>query len=169
MGLLKRIRSTPLPAGTYLAATVASALLVFALEGVVIVLLGRLLYGADLPADTLSLVLGYVLAAFSFAGMGIGIASLIRSAEGASAVVNIIVLPMAFLSGGFGPTRDYPEFLKAVADVLPLTYLVRIVQGVVYDDRSISTQTTALAVLLAWGIAGIAVGARYFRWEPREG
>ena len=53
----------------------------------------------------------------------------IRSAEGASAVVNVIILPMAFLSGGFGPTRDFPEFLQAIADVLPLTYLVDIVRA----------------------------------------
>ena len=44
-----------------------------------------------------------------FAGMGFGVAALIRSAEGASAVVNLIVLPMAFLSGSFGPTRKLPR------------------------------------------------------------
>ncbi len=64
-----------------------------------------------------------------FAGMGFGITALIRSAEGASAVVNLIVLPMAFLSGSFGPTRKYPEVLRWLADLLPLTYLIRPAQG----------------------------------------
>ena len=58
-------------------------------------------------------------------GLGFGATALIRSSEGASAVVNLIVLPMAFLSGSFGPTRHYPEVLQWIADVLPLTYLHR--------------------------------------------
>ena len=49
----------------------------------------------------------------------------IRSAEGSSAIVNIIVLPMAFLSGAFGPTPHYPQVLQAIGDVLPLKYLIR--------------------------------------------
>jgi ABC-2 type transport system permease protein len=100
--------------------------------------------------------------------MGFGAAALIRSAEGASAVVNVVILPMTFLSGGFGPTRDYPEVLRAIADVLPLTYLVNIVEGVVYDSRPIWHQATAVLVLLAWGVAGTLIAARLFSWEPRE-
>ena len=40
-----------------------------------------------------------------FAALGTATASVIRSAEGSSAVVNFILLPMAFLSGAFGPTQ----------------------------------------------------------------
>ena len=75
---------------------------------------------------------------------------------------------MTFLAGGFGPTRDFPEFLKAVADVLPLTYLINIVVGVVYESKSIWDQPTAIAVLVAWGIAGVLVAIRRFDWQPRE-
>lgn len=168
LGLLKRVLSTPLPAAAYLTSMVCSLLAVFAVQAGVIVLLGNVLYDADLPADWLSLLLGYALGAFCFAGMGVGIASLIRSAEGASAVVNVIVLPMTFLSGGFGPTRDFPEFLKVIADALPLTYLVDIVTGVLYDETPIWEQPWAVAVLAAWGLGGIVVAARFFDWQPRE-
>lgn len=168
LGLLKRVLSTPLPAVAYLTSVICSLLLVFAAQAVVILALGKILYDADLPSDWLSLALGYGLAAFCFAGMGLGLASVIRSAEGSSAVVNVIVLPMTFLSGGFGPTREYPEFLKAVADALPLTYLIDIVTGVVYDDKRIWEQPRAVAVLAAWGVAGILVAAWRFDWQPRE-
>jgi ABC-2 type transport system permease protein len=130
--------------------------------------LGRVLYDWHLPSEWPSLLAAFLLGALCFAGMGFGAASLIRSAEGASAVVNVITLPMAFLSGGFGPTRDFPEFLQAIADVLPLTYLVDIVQGVVYDEQPIWEQPVAVAVLLAWGVAGTLIAARFFAWEPRE-
>jgi ABC-2 type transport system permease protein len=168
LGLLKRILATPLPAAAYLSSTVCSLLLVFALQATAIIVLGETLYDAHLPSDWLSLVLAYGLGAFCFTGMGLGVASLIRSSEGSSAVVNVIVLPMTFLSGGFGPTRDFPEFLKAVADVLPLTYLVDIVTGITFDDKAIWDQRSAVAVLAAWGIAGIVVALWRFDWQPRE-
>lgn len=168
LGILKRIRATPLPAPMYLAATLCSILVVFALQAAAIMALGRLLYDWHLPSEWLSLFAAFLLGALCFAGMGFGAASLIRSAEGASAVVNVITLPMAFLSGGFGPTSDFPDFLQAIADVLPLTYLVDIVQGVVYEGKPIWEQPTAVAVLLAWGVAGTLIAARFFAWEPRE-
>ena len=92
--------------------------------------LGIVLYGASGPRNWLGLALAVLLGVASFAGLGFGAASLIRSSEGSSAVVQLIVLPMAFLSGSFGPTRSYPAFLQAVADVLPLTYLIRILKVV---------------------------------------
>ena len=167
-GVLKRIRATPLPGATYLGGTLTSTFFVFVLQATSIMVLGRVLYDWHLPAEWPSLLAGFVLGFLCFAGMGLGAASLIRSGEGASAVVNVIILPMAFLSGGFGPTRDFPKFLQAIADVLPLTYLVDIVQAVVYDGEGIWQHPGAVAVLLAWGLAGTLVAARFFSWEPRE-
>ncbi|HET9674665.1 MAG TPA: ABC transporter permease [Gaiellaceae bacterium] len=167
-GVLKRIRATPLPGATYLGATLCSTFLVFVLQATSIMVLGRLLYDWHLPAEWQSLFAAFLIGFLCFAGMGLGAASLIRSAEGASAVVNVIILPMAFLSGGFGPTRDFPKFLQAIADVLPLTYVVDIVQGVVYDGSPIWEHPRAIAVLAAWGLAGTLVAARFFSWEPRE-
>ena len=103
-----------------------------------------------------------------FAGMGFGITSLIRSAEGASAVVNLIVLPMAFLSGAFGPTRKYPEVLQWLADLLPLTYLIRLLKDVYLRGGSFFGHPKEIAILVAWGLAGVIVAWRRFGWEPRE-
>ena len=168
LGYLKRVLSTPLPAAVYLVSVVSSLLLVFAAQAIVILVLGKTLYDAELPSDWVSLLLAYALAAFCFAGMGVGAASLIRSADGASAVVNVVVLPMTFLSGGFGPTRDFPQFLTAIADVLPLTYLVDLVTGVVYEGEAVWDDPLAVGVLAAWGIAGILVAVWRFDWQPRE-
>jgi ABC-2 type transport system permease protein len=75
---------------------------------------------------------------------------------------------MAFLSGAFGPTRDYPGFLQAIADVLPLTYFIDIVNGVYLDGDSLFDDPTALGVVAAWGAAGLLVALRSFSWMPRE-
>jgi len=167
-GILKRLRATPLPPTTYLGAVLLSTLVVFALESAGLVALGTLAFDASLPANWLGFAGAILLGVACFAGLGLGAASLIRSAEGVSAVVNVIVLPMAFLSGSFGPTRDYPAFLQAVADVLPLTYFLDIVYGVYLEGDSLVADPRALAVVAAWGIAGLAVAMRRFSWMPRE-
>jgi ABC-2 type transport system permease protein len=168
-GILKRIRSTPLPAAAYVAAALASIFVIFVLQTATILLLGKFAYDAAWPSDWFSVALAVMLGAACFAAMGLGAAALIRSADGAAAVINVIVLPMTFLSGGFGPTRDFPEFLQTIADVLPLTYFVRIVTGIFIDGEAIWTKPGAIAVLALWGLGGAAVAVRRFSWEPRLG
>lgn len=167
-GLLKRIRATPLPAATYLAAVLLSTLVVFLLQMALTIALGLLLYDADQAGSWVALVAVLIFGVAAFAGLGFGVASLIRSDEGASAVVNLIVLPMAFLSGSFGPTADYPDVLQAVADVLPLTYLLRLTRDAYLDGALPTGDLTAVAVIAAWGIVGYVVAAKRFGWQPRE-
>jgi ABC-2 type transport system permease protein len=149
-------------------AVLVSTLLVFLLQMGVTVVLGMLLYDADAPKSWSALVPVLLLGAVAFAGMGIGLASLIRSDEGASAVVNLVVLPMAFLSGSFGSTSGYPEFLQAVADVLPLTYFIDLVENAYLRGESPLDDLGAVAVVVAWGLAGLYVARQRFGWEPRE-
>ena len=169
LGILKRLRATPLSATTYIAATLASTLLVFLLQAVALFVLGRILYGTPFPHALGSLVLAIVIGAAVFAALGVATASLIRSAEGSSAVVNFVLLPMAFLTGSFGPTHRYPSFLRAIGDVLPLKYFIDIVNSVYLRGHALWTKPGALGVLAAWGATGLVVAALKFRWEPREG
>ncbi|HKY26028.1 MAG TPA: ABC transporter permease [Gaiella sp.] len=167
-GILKRVRATPLPAATYLAAVLVSTLVVFFLQMLVTVALGVLLYDAQGAESWAAVVPVLLLGGIAFAGIGFGVASLIRSAEGSSAVVNLIILPMAFLSGSFGPTSSYPQVLQSIADVLPLTYLIDLIEAAYLAGEPMTSDPKAVAVLLAWGLAGYAIAARRFGWEPRE-
>jgi len=167
-GVLKRIRATPLSPGTYLTAVLLSTLVTFALQSVGLLVLGGLVFDASMPANWLGFAGAVVLGVASFAGLGLAAAALIRSTEGVSAVVNVVILPMAFLSGSFGPTQDFPAFLQAIADVLPLTYFIDIVNGVYLDGDSLFADPKALLLTLAWGAAGVLVALRRFGWMPRE-
>ena len=169
MGFLKRIRSTPIPASVYLAAVLTSIMIVFVIQAIAVFILGSALKSTPLPHHPLSMVLALLLGAAAFAAMGLGITSLLRSAEGSSAAVNVILLPMAFLSGGFGPTAHYPRVLRAIGDVLPLKYFVQLVYAIYLRGHGIWSKPGAIAVLAAWGAAGAAVALRRFRWEPSEG
>src|SRR6266566_4236931 len=150
-GILKRLRATPLPPSTYVAALLSSTLIVFALQTIAL------------------LVLAVVLGAAIFAALGVATASLIRSGDGSSAVVNFILLPMAFLTGSFGPTRHYPWFLRAIGDILPLKYFVDLMNALYLHRNALWTKPGAIGVLAAWGAAGLVVAVFRFRWEPREG
>lgn len=167
-GILKRVRSTPLPTSVYLAATLVSSLIVVALQSAAVVALGVLLFDADGPENTGSLLIGLTLGAVAFAGLGLAAAALIRSAEAVGAVVNVIVLPMSFLSGSFGSADELPPVLAAIADVLPLRYVLDLVQGAYADGDPVTDHLGAVAVLAVWGAAGYVVAARRFGWEPRE-
>jgi ABC-2 type transport system permease protein len=168
-GILKRLRATPLPAPAYIAAVLTAFLVAFAVQVVGLVLLGRIAFGIGLPDRVGSLVLALLLGAVAFCGLGIGVTALIRSAEGASAVVNAIYLPTAFIAGAFFSPRHFPQVLRAIADVLPLTYFLRLVRNVMLHGHEIWSQGTNVAVLAAWGLAGVIVALRTFRWEPHEG
>jgi len=166
--ILKRLRSTPLPSTLYLAMVLVSNLVVVALQSATVILLGVVLYGADLPSRPFSFVAVLAFGAVAFAGLGLAAAALIRSSEAVAAVVNVIVLPMSFLSGSFGETDNLPRVLEVVADALPLRYLVELVLATYVDGEHLWEHPTALAVVAAWGLAGYLVAARRFGWELRE-
>jgi ABC-2 type transport system permease protein len=167
-GVLKRVRSTPLPPATYIGAVLASTLVTFLIEALLIVLIGRVLFSVHFPGRPLSLLATLVVGAAAFAAMGLALTGFVRSAEGASAVVNAVYLPMAIISGTFFSPAHYPGFLKAIADVLPLTYFTRLTRDVMVEHHHLWSDTGALAVVLLWGAIGLVGAIRGFRWQPRE-
>jgi ABC-2 type transport system permease protein len=167
-GVLKRVRGTPLPPATYLSATLASTLIVFGLQTGAILTLGRILYGVHWPHLPLSLAITLLVGAGAFAALGLAITTAVHSAEGSSAVVNAIYLPMAIISGTFFSPTSYPHFLRLIADVLPLTYFTRLSRNVMLHGQQVWAQPGALAWVAGWGAIGLLVAIRRFRWEPLE-
>jgi ABC-2 type transport system permease protein len=163
-GVLKRIRTTPLPPGAYIAgllmSTIATVAGITAVTGVT----GWLAFGAapragQGPALAGALVLGTV----CFAVLGLAVSSVISSAESAGPVAYASFLPIAIISGVFDPTfSGLPLWLsrlvaafpvKALADVLENTYAVRPFPA--WDLLSLGL----------WTVAGAAVAVWRFRWH----
>jgi ABC-2 type transport system permease protein len=168
-GILKRIRSTPLPGATYLFAVLASTFVVFLIEAVLIIAIGRFVFSVPFPGRPLSLVAVLLLGALCFAALGLGITSLVRSAEGSSAVINAVYLPMAIIAGTFFTPKSYPEFLRVIALVLPLTHFTQLTRDVMLFHHHIWSDLGAIAVVGVWGAIGLAAAIRGFRWQPVEG
>jgi ABC-2 type transport system permease protein len=167
-GVLKRLRATPLPPETYVAAVLASIILVFLVEAAILLALGRIAFDVPLAGSMLSLVLVILLGAASFAALGIGLTALIRSAEGSSAVVNALYLPLSFISGAFFSEDTFPEVLQTLAALLPLSHLIQLTRDVMVFDDAVWDHLGNVAVVAAWGVGGLVVAIRGFRWEPRE-
>jgi ABC-2 type transport system permease protein len=168
-GVLKRIRATPLPPWTYLLAVLVSTFITFLVEAVLLIGLGRILFSVGLPTQPFSLFVALLIGAAAFAAMGLGLTSVVRSAEGSSAVVNFVYLPMAIISGTFFSPNKYPGFLRAIADVLPLTYFTKLTRDVMVRHHHLWSETGSLGVVALWGVIGIVAAIRGFRWQPREG
>jgi ABC-2 type transport system permease protein len=167
-GILKRVRATPLPAWMYLGAVLVSTLIAFAVNSACMIAIGRGFFSVPLPERWLSLVLTLLLGAVAFAALGLAMTAIVRSAEGASATVNAVYLPMSFISGSFFSPHSFPQFLRAIADVLPLTYFIRLTRDVMLHGQQFWDNWGDVGVIAAWGAVGAIVAIWRFRWEPAE-
>ena len=93
----------------------------------------------------------------------------VRSGDGASAVVNAIYLPVAFLAGSFWSAQNFPGPIRDISNVLPLTHFIRLMRNIIVLHQEIWDNWEQVAVVAAWGLAGLILSVRTFRWEPREG
>ena len=166
--ILKRLRGTPLPAWAYVVALLCTTLIAFALEAVCMIAIGRIFFHTHIH-NLFSLALALLLGAAAFTALGLALTVLIKSAEGSSAVVNAIYLPVSFISGAFFSPHSFPAALKAIANVLPLVYMIRLVRDIALHNQQIWDRPGDVAVVAAWGLAGAIIAARRFRWEPQEG
>jgi ABC-2 type transport system permease protein len=168
-GVLKRLRGTPLPAWVYVLAVLGSTVVVFFVEAVALMLLAKLMFDVPFPERPFSVALALLLGAVAFAALGVALTTVIRSAEGASAVISAIYLPMAFLAGSFWTTQAYPAVLEAIANLLPLTYFIHLMRDIVLHHEHIWENWTDVGVVCAWGLFGLVVTVLRFRWEPQQG
>jgi ABC-2 type transport system permease protein len=163
-GVLKRIRTTPLPSGAYLGgllvSTIATAVLLAAATG----LIGWLAFGAvPRPGGLLALTGGLILGIVCFASLGLAISSVITSAESAGPVAYASFLPIAIISGVFDPTfSGLPNWLSHLVAAFPVKPLAQVLQNA-YAARPFSALD--LVNLALWTAAGAGFAVWRFRWH----
>lgn len=164
-GILKRVRATPLPTWTYFLGLLAHCIMVSVVTVLLIVGIGRL-YGVPFPSmsQALPIAVTLVLGAASFCALGVGVASLVRNAEAAPAVVQFILFPLVFISGTYLPIHS--GMLNTISGVLPVRPFNQALLGSFAENAGFAWHS--LAVLFIWGAAGAVVAIRRFRWDPRQ-
>ena len=108
-GLLKRVRGTPLPPWVFIAGRVGNALVISVLMIVLIALIGNVVWGVEIPTNTLPAVaVTLLVGAFAFSCIGFALTAVIPSEDAAPAITNAAILPLYFISGIFIPDSEIP-------------------------------------------------------------
>lgn len=167
-GRLKRVRGTPLPASAYVAGRIGNSFVLAVVMALLVTLIGHFLYGVPIPTTTIpALLLTLLVGTFSFCSLGFALSAAIPSEEAAPPITNFTVLPLYFLSGVFVPENQIPGGVLAVADVFPIRHFFSaFLTG--YDPTTTGAgfEWGHLAVIAAWGILGLVLAVRFFRWSP---
>lgn len=166
-GILKRIHGTPLPTVAFLLARIIHSLLVGLLLVAVTAAFGRLAYSVRLPtAGSLGeFVAILVVGAVAFCALGLALTAAIPNADAAASIVNAAILPLLFLSGVFIPFGNgTPSWILWVARVFPVRHFIT---GMQAAFLATAFRWSDVAVVGAWGAAGLVVAVWFFRWEPQ--
>lgn len=162
LGILKRVRATPLRPGIYLAGQIGSALAVSVLLAVVVVVVGAAAFAVRIEPDRIPVLAAAVAAGCGcFSALGLAVSCFIRSGDAAGAVTSATYIPLSLVSGLFFPFQHRPAWLVTAAGLLPVG---RLGDAVRWPFRQGGLPATDLAVLAAWAAVGVVVAWRRFRW-----
>ena len=163
-GILKRLRATPLRPQTILSAHVIVKLLLTAATLVLMFLAGKRYFPPGAHVPWVSFTIALLISTWSILSVGFVIASIVPTARFAQPVGAVILYPMIAICGLFVPLSNLPPVLRAVAQVLPLTYAVRLLEGIWAGDGWLAHlgDVAALTVLF---LVFTAISAKVFRWE----
>ena len=170
-GRLKRGRGTPMPAWVFIAGRIGNSIVVAALITVVLATVGAL-WGAPIPWGRLPQIAAVlVVGTASFCCLGIALTALIPSQDAAAPIVNVILLPLYFLSGVFIPEDELPNGVLSFADIFPVRHFFEAFFDayVAGGPGASGVPWGSLALVALWGLAGLALAIRFFRWTPRRG
>jgi ABC-2 type transport system permease protein len=167
---LKRVRATPLPPWVFIVGRVGNSIVVAALMLALVAALGKLLYGVPIPwAQTPELLVVLAVGAASFCCLGIALTAAIPSQDAAAPIVNALLLPLYFLSGVFIPDDELPSGVIDFANHFPIRPFFQAFFDAYVPGGGASIAWDHLAVVAIWGVAGLLLAIRFFRWTPRGG
>jgi len=155
----------------FITGRVGNSLVISVIMVALVSAIGGLVYGVTIPTHTLpAMLVTLAVGAFSFSCLGFALAALIPTADAAPAVVtNATVLPLYFLSGVFIPENEISSGVLTFADVFPVRHFFQ-AMFTAWNPNTTGAgfELGDLAIVAAWGVLGLVVALRYFRWEPRR-
>jgi ABC-2 type transport system permease protein len=168
LGVLKRLQGTPLPGWAYLAGRVGSALWVGLLATAATVGVGVLLYDVQIVGRTLPAVLVTILLGTAcVSALGLAVAALTPNVQTFAVVALATLIPLSFISDIFIVGGDLPRWVEVAGWLFPLKHLANAMADAFNPTIGGSGFAWGhLAVVAAWGIAGLAVAAARLRFNP---
>src|SRR5438874_493011 len=168
-GILKRIRGTPLAAWAYMLGRIVHAVLMSFLLVTIVILFGIAFYHATFPTNRLlPIAVTILVGAASFSALGLAVTSIVPNADAAPAVVNATVLPLLFLSGVFIPLPTGNPWFVVVAKFFPIYHFTHAMLWTYFYPTGTGWQGKDLLIMGLWGLGGVVIAVRRFRWEPKR-
>jgi ABC-2 type transport system permease protein len=169
MGLLKRLRLSPLPTWVLLAAVLLSSMIIAAVEVVILLVVGRLGFNVHPPDNAGAFVVAIVIGMLSFSALGVAMSTLVPNQDAAGPVVSIIFFVLLFLSGLWFPLNPGSGLAKFAA-YFPVHHFIAAVFAPFDTQRGASPWAWHdLLVVGLWGVGGAVVAVRRWQWSPRRG
>ncbi len=163
--ILKRIRATPLPPGTFILAQVLAYLVVVVIQATLIILVARFLFDAHVYGSLIELYGVALIGTMIFLNIGFTIAGVSRTSRGANGLTNVIAFPMLFLSGTFFPTANLPTVIETVVRYLPLTPVMDAMRAISLNGEPLTALGPQMLLIGAWIVASFALAAGTFRFR----
>ena len=163
-GILKRLRATPMRPYTILSAHVAVKLCLAVVTLLALMVVGRRVFPEQLNGPFVSFLLAVLFSTSSILAIGFVIASVISVSRFVQPVGALVFYPMLAMSGLFFPIDGLPPTLRLIARALPLTSAVSLMRGVWRGDGWLAHSTDIVALIIVM-VVGVAISAKWFRWE----
>jgi ABC-2 type transport system permease protein len=167
-GVLRRLRVTPVSS---LAVVLAYGLVALALLAVTLLLqiaVAKAVWRFTSAGSWGTFVIVALAGFFAFVPLGLFVGSAARDMRSAPPIANLIFFPMMFVSGAAVPFAILPPFLQAAGRVLPSSWLVEGLQGVLVRGEGLAALAAPVAVLVVTGLTGLGMNSLLFRWESAE-
>ena len=166
--VLRRYKVTPItPAPILIAATIVGWIIFMPLV-LFMFCVAHFGYGMPWPARMGSILLFATLGILAFRAIGMILAAVANSMQESQILVQLVYLPMLFLSGATFPTSMFPSWLLIVTQFLPATYLVSGLEGMMLRKESLVANGFPALALLITVFVGLFISYKLFRWEKEE-
>jgi ABC-type multidrug transport system permease subunit len=163
--LLKRLVATPMSRAHYLLSFLLHRLLVLVVEVATLVGFGVLVFEVPVRGGLPALAGVCLLSSLAFGALGLLISSRVQTLEGASGLMNFVMLPMWIFSGVFFSSSHFPDALQPAIRALPLTAANDALRATMLEGAGLAAIVPQLAVLAGWLAASFALALRLFRWR----
>jgi ABC-2 type transport system permease protein len=163
--LLKRLIATPMSRPQYLASFVLSRLTLLVIEVGLLLGFGALVFGVPFRGSLFALVGICVISSLAFTSIGLLVSSRVQTMEGASGLMNLVMLPMWIFSGVFFAASRFPEPLQPLIQALPLTAVVDALRANILRGAGWQALAPEMGVIVAWMVVSFLLAVRLFRWR----
>ncbi len=163
--LLKRFLASPMRKSEYMLSYILARLVFLALEVATLVLFGYWVFDVPMRGSVFALGAIALVGAMAFSGLGILVASRVKTIEGVSGLMNLVMVPMWICSGVFFAYSNFPDFMQPFIRALPLTALNDALRAVMLEGAGFAAIVGFLGVVGLWGLASFGTAVRIFRWQ----